>query len=71
MLKYINKEKYDIDWDEAHLRRVWFSGEAQYGDCAVRTSYLSSQEILNLKSGTEAEFKRGEGGSTDYWGPIK
>ena len=68
---YKNKEKYDIDWDEAHLRRVWFSGEAQYGDCAVKTSSLSSHDILNLKRETEEEFKRGEGGSTNYWGPIK
>lgn len=68
---YNNKQNYEIDWDENHLGKVWFSGEAQYGDCAVWTPYLSSEEILKLKSEVEEEFKRGEGGSTDYWGPIK
>lgn len=68
---YDNKSKYEIYWDEEHLRKIWFSGQAQYEDCAVHTPYLSSKEILELKKEIEAEFKRGEGGTTDYWGPIK
>ncbi len=68
---YEHKEKYQIGWDEKYLREIWFSGEAQYGRCAVFTPYLSSKQILNLKKEIETEFKRGEGGSTDYWGPIK
>lgn len=68
---YNNKSNYEIDWDEKHLRKIWFSGEAQYGDCAVWTPDLSSEKILELKKEIETEFKRGEGGSTDYWGPIK
>jgi radical SAM superfamily enzyme YgiQ (UPF0313 family) len=65
---YANKNDYDIEWDEDELREVWFSGEAQYGKCAVRTSNLSSDEILSLKA--ELESNRGKGGSTDYWKPL-
>ncbi len=67
---YKNKSKYEIDWDENFLKKVWFSGEAQYGDCAVYTPYLSSEEILELKKQIEEEFKREGGGTTLYWGPI-
>ena len=65
---YAHKSDYDIDWDEDELREVWFSGEAQYGKCAVRTSNLSSDEILSLKA--ELESNRGIGGSTTYWKPL-
>jgi len=68
---YENKEKYEIDWDEKKLKEIWYSGEAQYGNCAVRTPYLSSEEILKFKKEIEQEFKRGKGGATDYWGPMK
>ena len=68
---YDNKSNYEIDWNEDKLREIWFSGEAQYGACAVWTPTLSSEDILRLKNEIEVEFKRGEGGTTDYWGPIK
>jgi len=68
---YEDKKNYEIDWDEKFLREIWFSGEAQYGNCAVSTPYLSSKEILKLKKEIEEEFKRGKGGTTDYWGPMK
>jgi len=67
---YDHKEKYDIDWDEEKLREIWFSGEAQYGQCAVHTSALTSEEILYYKQALETEFHRGTGGKTSYWGPI-
>jgi anaerobic magnesium-protoporphyrin IX monomethyl ester cyclase len=63
---YKHKENYDISWDEKELRKIWFSGEAQYGSCAVSTSGLTAQEILELKS----LFNRKEGGTTSYWKPI-
>ncbi|MBN1645254.1 radical SAM protein [Candidatus Woesearchaeota archaeon] len=68
---YEHKDNYEIDWDENYLKTIWFSGEAQYGRCAVRTPYLSSDEILKLKNEIEQEFGRKEGGATDYWGPLK
>lgn len=66
---YAHKAEYDIDWDEDELRKIWFSGEAQYENCAVWTSHLSSKEILELKN--ELAAKRGLAGSTEYWRPIK
>ncbi len=68
---YLNKRNYEINWNKKYLREIWFSGEAQYGRCAVSTPYLSSEEILKFKKEIEEEFKRGEGGTTPYWGPIK
>lgn len=68
---YDNKKNYDISWDEKKLRETWFSGKAQYEGCAVSTSHLSSEKIEELKKEIETEFQRGEGGATDYWGPIK
>jgi anaerobic magnesium-protoporphyrin IX monomethyl ester cyclase len=65
---YTHKKEYDIDWDEDELKEIWYSGEAQYGKCAVRTSHLTSKEILALKK--ELEAKRGESGTTDYWKPL-
>lgn len=60
---YENKDAYEIDWDQEELEKIWFSGEAQYGNCAVRTPQLTSREIVELSK----LFKRKEGGSTDYW----
>lgn len=68
---YENKNNYEIDWDEEYLKTIWFSGEAQYGNCAVKTPYLSSEDILRLKHEIELEFGRKDGGATNYWGPIK
>jgi len=65
---YANKAEYDIDWDEEELRKIWFSGEAQYGSCAVRTKALSSNGILRMKKILEA--KRGLAGATKYWKPL-
>lgn len=65
---YSHKEEYDIDWDENELRKIWFSGEAQYGSCAVRTKELSSNGIIRMKK--LLEVNRGVGGSTAYWKPI-
>lgn len=67
---YNNPEKYDIYWYKPKLEEIWYSGEAQYGDCAVSTSKLSSSMILHLKNSVEQEFKRGLGGSTAYWRPL-
>lgn len=66
---YDHREQYDIHWDEDNLKRIWYSGEAQYGECAVSTSHLTAGDILLHKK--EMEKKRGKGGSTQYWGPIK
>lgn len=63
---YKHKMDYQIDWDQEVLQDIWFSGEAQYGSCAVRTPKLSSVEILELKE----LFQRKEGGSTTYWKPL-
>lgn len=65
---YKNKGNYDISWDEEELRKVWYSGEAQYGSCAVSTSHLTAKDILQAKEA--ASVLRGKGGSTDYWHPI-
>jgi radical SAM superfamily enzyme YgiQ (UPF0313 family) len=65
---YSNRGMYDICWNEDELRKIWFSGEAQYGQCAVRTSHLSANEILELKD--ELTAKRGLAGATDYWRPL-
>lgn len=65
---YKNKLMYDIHWEEDELKRIWYSGEAQYGSCAVNTSYLSSEDILELKE--DLERGRGEAGSTSYWKPL-
>jgi radical SAM superfamily enzyme YgiQ (UPF0313 family) len=67
---YKNKKNYDIQWDEKRLEEIWYSGEAQYGQCAVSTSKISSSMILHLKKSVEQEFKRGLAGSTSYWKPI-
>lgn len=66
---YNHPEEYDIRWDEDNLREVWFSGEAQYGQCSVSTSHLSAEEIVALKE--ELTSARGKGGATSYWGPLK
>jgi anaerobic magnesium-protoporphyrin IX monomethyl ester cyclase len=65
---YRRKKAYDISWDEEQLRAIWFSGEAQYGSCAVSTSRLTSKQILELKGQLSA--KRGLAGSTTYWRPL-
>lgn len=65
---YKHKSEYEITWDEEELKAIWFSGEAQYGSCAVSTPYLTSNRILQLKA--ELSEKRGLAGSTDYWRPI-
>jgi MoaA/NifB/PqqE/SkfB family radical SAM enzyme len=65
---YRNKWKYDIVWDEDELKRIWYSGEAQYGNCAVSTSHLTAGEILELKK--DLEQFRGQSGTTDYWCPL-
>jgi radical SAM superfamily enzyme YgiQ (UPF0313 family) len=67
---YVNKENYDIYWDEEKVREIWFNGKAQYEDCAVRTTALTSKEILELREEVNAEFRRGKGGQTKYWGPL-
>jgi radical SAM superfamily enzyme YgiQ (UPF0313 family) len=68
---YENKEKYDIFWEEDKLREILFDGKAQYDDCAVSTSHLSSKRILELREEILNEFKRGKGGSTNYWKPYE
>jgi anaerobic magnesium-protoporphyrin IX monomethyl ester cyclase len=65
---YTHKKEYDIDWDEEELKKIWYSGQAQYENCAVRTSHLTSEEILTLKR--ELEANRGKGGTTNYWSPL-
>jgi len=67
---YKNRNNYEISWDENYLRELWFSGKAQYEGCAVSTPSLSSDRILDLKKEIEEEFSRGQGGLTEYWGPI-
>lgn len=67
---YVNKEKYDIDWDEEELRKIWFEGKAQYDGCVVSTSHLTKEEIWDLRKEVVDEFKRGKGGATNYWGPL-
>ena len=62
---YNHKKDYDINWNQEELERIWYSGEAQYGDCAVSTSHLTAKDILSLKD--ELIANRGIGGSTDYW----
>lgn len=65
-----NKRHYEIDWDQEKLEEIWFSGAAQYDQCAVWTPHLSSEDILEIKQEIEHEFARGKGGTTDYWGPC-
>lgn len=65
---YDNHHLYDIYWDEDNLKRIWYSGEAQYGECAVSTSHLTAGDILLHKR--EMDKKRGKGGATDYWRPM-
>lgn len=60
-------EEFDIHWGD-ELKEIWYSGEAQYENCAVYTSQLTSAEILELKA--ELAKKRGKAGSTDYWKPL-
>lgn len=65
---YANKDSYDIQWDQKELEAIWFSGEAQYSNCAVSTSHLSAENILTLKD--QLTVKRGKAGATKYWGPL-
>lgn len=65
---YKNRGKYDIAWNQEELEAIWYSGEAQYGQCAVSTSHLTAQQILQAKE--YASILRGIGGSTSYWRPI-
>lgn len=67
---YDHKEKYEIDWDQNALEKIWYTGEPQYGVPAVWTPYLTSEEIANFRDKINQEFKRGLGGTTVYWGPI-
>lgn len=65
---YKNKESYDIQWDENELQKIWYSGQAQYGSCAVSTSHLTSSQILDYSR--ELNSQRGQSGTTDYWKPL-
>jgi anaerobic magnesium-protoporphyrin IX monomethyl ester cyclase len=65
---YSHRDKYDIQWDDKELEKIWYSGEAQYGECAVSTSFLTSRGLLELKK--ELEQSRGESGTTSYWKPL-
>lgn len=65
---YSHKGEYDIQWEEEELKSIWFSGEAQYGSCAVSTSQLTAKQILELKEQLSA--KRGVAGTTKYWHPL-
>lgn len=67
---YDHKEKYEIEWDKEALKKVWYTGEPQYGLPVVWTPYLTSQEIADFRDKINKEFKRGVGGTTLYWGPI-
>ncbi len=67
---YDHKEKYEIDWDENALKKIWYTGEPQYGVPVVWTPYLTSKEISDFRDKINNEFKRGLGGTTSYWGPI-
>ncbi|MDD4953558.1 MAG: radical SAM protein [Candidatus Omnitrophica bacterium] len=67
---YDHKEKYEIEWDQEALRKIWYTGEPQYGAPAVWTPYLSSKEIADFRDKINKEFKRGVGGTTSYWGPM-
>jgi len=66
---YANKHLYEIDWDPKTLEDIWYSGEAQYTNCAVFTPYLTAHDILQSKNELVSELKRGKGGQTDYWRP--
>lgn len=70
-LIYKKREFFEIDWDQDHLEEIWFTGKAQYDDCAVWTPYLSSRNLLEIKEELTGEFKRGRGGTTPYFGPIE
>jgi len=65
---YKNKSKYEIDWDEGELRKVWFSGAGQYGNCVVNTPTLSSVDIVKAKEDIERDFPKS---AKDYWGVKK
>jgi anaerobic magnesium-protoporphyrin IX monomethyl ester cyclase len=65
---YSHKDEYDIQWNRDKLKEVWYSGEAQYGACAVSTSHLSTERILALQK--KANYLRGKSGTTKYWGPL-
>jgi len=69
-LIYKMKENYEIEWDQEQLEEIWFSGEAQYDNCAVKTPHLSSKDIVEIQKEIQGEFGRGKGGTTDYWGPC-
>jgi len=64
------KDHFEIDWDQKNLEEIWFTGKAQYDDCAVWTPYLTSAQIGEQKEELQDALGRGWGGSRDYWGPI-
>jgi len=66
---YENSEDYEIFWDDNSLEKIWYTGEAQYGDPGVWTPYLSAEQIRGLRGEIYSEFPRSEGGTTSYWGP--
>lgn len=59
---YENKDKFDINWNEAELEELLYYGEPQYGKALCSTSYLSREEINELKNNILEEFPRTNSG---------
>jgi radical SAM superfamily enzyme YgiQ (UPF0313 family) len=52
-----NKEKYDIDWNEAAPGQRFYKGQPGQYTSTVRTSFYTSEQLIILRDYLEREFK--------------
>ena len=58
-----NRRDYDISWGDMPPEQRWYKGRpGEYG-CAVRTSSLTSEEIIEARDGLERSFRSCRGRS--------
>lgn len=55
---YDNKQQYDIFWDNIDLGKSWYKGTPGEYTAQIRTSALSSDDILKARDMLEARFKK-------------
>jgi len=57
-LIYEQKHKFDIDWDEEHLKYLWYKGKPDSYQSNVRTSAMSGDDLVAARRSLEGEFKK-------------
>ena len=55
---YEKRKEFDISWEEGELENLLYYGEPQYGGALCSTSYLSANEITELKNNILREIPR-------------